>query len=175
MTRSWGAVAALAAVLAFLVPSAARADTLTFTGEFPPLPGACGPYHDFSIGADVTAIDAVATADLPTNDIVLNLHHPQGSIVASSDTATSPEALHYPVPAGGAGTYSIQICVAGNAAAILPPYSYAAQVNTTTAPLPPIGGGGTVPTTISGTSTPTRTIGSPKFAPATIVDRPRTG
>jgi hypothetical protein len=174
MTRSWGAVAALAAVLAFLVPSAARAESLTFTGEFPPIPGACGPFHDFSIGSDVTAIDAVATADVPSNDIVLNLHHPQGSIVASSDTATSPEALHYPVSAGGAGTYSVQICVANNAAATLPPYGYAVQVNTTTAPLPPVGGGGTVPTTISGTPTPTRTTGSLKFAPATIVDPQRT-
>jgi len=62
MTRSWGAVAALAAVLAFFVPGAAQADTVTFTGEFPPVPGACGPYHDFSIGSDVTAIDAVAAA-----------------------------------------------------------------------------------------------------------------
>ena len=172
--RSWGALAALAAVLVVLMPAAARADSVTFTGEFPPIAGACGPYHDFSIGSDVTAIDVVASAVVPSNDIVLNLHHPQGSIVASSDTATSPEALHYPVPLGGAGTYSVQICVAGNAAATLPPYTYAAQVNTTTAPLPPIGGGGTVPTTISGTPSPTRTTGSLKFAPATIVDPQRT-
>jgi hypothetical protein len=170
--RSWGAVAALAAVLAFFVPSAARAEALTFTGDFPPIPGACGPFHDFSIASDVTAIDAVASATVPTNDIVLNLHHPQGSIVASSDTSTSPEALHYPVPAGEAGAYSVQICVAGNAAATLPPTTYAVQVNTTTAPLP--GGGGTVPTTISGTPTPTRTTGSLKFAPATIIDPQRT-
>ena len=170
--RSWGAVAALAAVLAFFVPSAARAEALTFTGDFPPIPGACGPFHDFSIASDVTAIDAVASATVPTNDIVLNLHHPQGSIVASSDAATSPEALHYPVPAGEAGAYSVQICVAGNAAATLPPTTYAVQVNTTTAPLP--GGGGTVPTTISGTPTPTRTTGSLKFAPATIIDPQRT-
>jgi hypothetical protein len=172
--RSFGALAALAAVLALFAPATATAESLTFTGEFPPIAGACGPYHDFSIGSDITAIDAVATAAVPANDIVLNLHHPQGSIVASSDSATSPEALHYPVPAGGAGTYSIQICVAGNAVAVVPPYTYAVQVNTTTAPLPPIGGGGTVPTTISGTPTPTRTTGSLKFAPATVVDAQRT-
>jgi len=160
-------------VVGLVVPGTAGAETFTFQGEFPPIAGACGPYHDFSITADTTAIDAVATADLPTNDIVLNLHHPQGSIVASSDTATSPEALHYPVPSGASGTYSVQICVAGNAAATLPPYTYAVQVNTTTAPLPPIGGG-TVPTTISGTPTPTRTTGSLKFAPATVVDPQRT-
>src|SRR3954447_81078 len=113
--RWWSAVAALAAVVGVLLPQAAQAESLTFTGEFPPIAAACGPFHDFSIGSDVTAIDAVATATVPANDIVLNLHHPQGSIVASSDQATSPEALHYPVPAGGVGAYSVQICVAGNA------------------------------------------------------------
>src|SRR4051812_26698697 len=140
-----------------LVPAAAQAEALTFSGEFPPIAGQCGPFHDFSIGTDVTAIDAVATAAVPSNDIVLNLHHPQGSIVASSDTATSPEALHYPVPAGGAGSYSVQVCAAGNAVVLVSPTTYVVQVNTTTAPLPPIGGGGPPPATISPTPPPTRT------------------
>ena len=161
-------------VVGLVVTGDAGAATFTFQGEFPPIAGACGPYHDFTITPDTTAIDAVATATLPSNDIVLNLHHPQGSIVASADSGTSPEALHYPVPAGGAGTYSVQVCVAGNAVATLPPYTYAVEVNTTTAPLPPIGGGGTVPSTISGTPVATRTTGTLKLAPATIIDPQRT-
>jgi transcriptional regulator with XRE-family HTH domain len=48
------------------------------------------------------------------NDIVLNLHHPQGTIVATSDTATSPEAIHYVLPPDATGSgYSIQVCFAG--------------------------------------------------------------
>ena len=40
-------------------------------------------------------ISAVATANLPSDDIVLKLIGPGGSAVASSDTGTSPEAVNY--------------------------------------------------------------------------------
>ena len=163
---------ALATVTATLVGSAS-ADTTTFTGEFPPTNGACGPYHDFSVPAGTTTIDVVATADVPSNDIVLNLHHPQGTVVASQDTATSPEAVHYDVPPGGEGTYSAQVCVAGNAAALLPPYTYSGTIATSDAPLPVV----TPPVvgdSISGTPTPTIAKSTLTFSPATVVDPQRT-
>src|SRR5215218_4859888 len=125
-------LAGVAVVLATIGATAgsgpAGADTTTYTGEIPPQVSACGPFHDFTVPTDTTVIDAVATADLASNDIVLNLHHPQGSIVATSDTATSPEAVHYVLPADATGTaYSIQVCFASNAAAIVEPTSCAAS------------------------------------------------
>jgi hypothetical protein len=151
----------------------AGAETTTFTGTLPPQVGGCGPFHDFSIGPDTTVIDVVATADIPSNDIVLNLHHPQGTVVASQDTATSPEAVHYVVPPGGSGAYSIQVCFASNAAEIVEPTTYTVSVATSTAPVPavtpPVVGGGT-----AGTPQPTRVKSDLVFSSATVVDAQRT-
>src|SRR5215211_2014282 len=170
-------LAGVAVVLATIGATAgsgpAGADTTTYTGEVPPQASACGPFHDFTVPADTTVIDAVATADIPSNDIVLNLHHPQGSIVASQDSATSPEAVHYVVPPGASGAYSVQICFASNAAAITEPTTYTVEVATSTAPAPavtpPVLGGG-----ISGVPQPTRVKSDLIFAPATVVDPQRT-
>jgi len=169
-----GVAVVLAAIGATAGSGPAGADTTTFTGELPPQASACGPFHDFTVPADTTVIDAVATADLPSNDIVLNLHHPQGSIAATSDTATSPEAIHYVLPPGATGSaYSIQVCFASNAAAIVEPTSYAASVSTSNAPVPavtpPVIGGG-----ISGVPQPTRVKSDLVFSPSTVVDPQRT-
>ena len=65
-----------------------------------------------SASAARTAISAVATANLPSDDIVLKLIGPGGSAVASSDTGTSPEAVNY--SNNGAkiadGTYQLVVC-----------------------------------------------------------------
>ena len=164
---------AVAAVASVLVVGSAGADTATFTGEFPPQPGACGPFHDFSVAAGTTTIDVVATADVPANDIVLNLHQPQGTVVASADTATSPEGVHYVVPPGASTSYSAQVCIAENATELVPPYTYTVQVTSTNAPVPavtpPVTGGG-----ISGVPQPRRVKSSLLFSPATVVDPQRT-
>src|SRR4051794_24883807 len=169
-----GVAVVLVAIGAIAGSSPAGADTTTYTGEVPPQASACGPFHDFTIPAGTTVIDAVATADLPSNDIVLNLHHPQGSIVATSDEATSPEAVHYVVPPGAGGNaYSIQVCFAANAAEIVEPTSYTASVSTSDAPVPAV----TPPvigTGVSGVPQPTRVKSTLVFSPSTVVDPQRT-
>src|SRR3954454_10584187 len=61
---------------------------------------------------DAYGIGAFATANLPSDDIVLKLIAPGGGAVASSDTGTSPEAVNY--TNNGAkiadGTYEIVVC-----------------------------------------------------------------
>ncbi|MGB7926364.1 MAG: M36 family metallopeptidase [Pyrinomonadaceae bacterium] len=84
----------------------------TFTGAFQeaPLPPACGPMHPFNVPAGTQTIDVVATAAVITNDIVLKLFDPGGIVVASSDTATSPEAIHYAPVVVVPGVYKVQVC-----------------------------------------------------------------
>ncbi len=72
----------------------------------------CGPYEGpFTAGADAKSIDVAVTADVPANDIVVELDHPQGTVVAGQDTLTSPEAIHYE-PSGGVapGDYYVRVC-----------------------------------------------------------------
>lgn len=81
----------------------------TFSGSYTAT--ACGPLHGPYTASGARTIDVVASADLPTNDIVLHLQHPAGTDVASSDVLFSPEAIHYE-PAGGVpdGPYYVQVC-----------------------------------------------------------------
>jgi hypothetical protein len=71
----------------------------------------CGTPHPVSVSG-AYSIGVVATANVPSDDIVLKLIGPGGSAVASSDTGTSPEAVNY--SNGGAqipnGTYQIVVC-----------------------------------------------------------------
>jgi hypothetical protein len=72
--------------------------------------GACGRDAPITTAAGTQTVDVVASANIPANDIVLKLIY-NGTTVASSDTATSPEAVHY-APAGGvpAGSYAARVC-----------------------------------------------------------------
>jgi uncharacterized repeat protein (TIGR01451 family) len=105
------AAAATAAAIVALVSGSASADNtvINFTGSYGP-GAACAAKFDFPVGANTTTIDVAATADIPANDIVLTLYY--GSVLlGTSDTATSPEAVHYTT--GGVlptGTYSAQVC-----------------------------------------------------------------
>ena len=79
---------ALVAVLLAVVAAVGRsgdagADTTAFEGTFPEQLGACAAPHAFTIAAGTTTIDAVATATIPSNDIVLNLLDDALSEVAS--------------------------------------------------------------------------------------------
>jgi extracellular elastinolytic metalloproteinase len=58
------------------------------------------------------SIAAFATANVPSNDIVLRLLGPDGKAVASSDTGTSPEAVTYDQPGGTIpdGAYQLVVC-----------------------------------------------------------------
>jgi len=71
----------------------------------------CDASNMFTVAAGQKTIVVGATAANIANDIVLNLIDPNGLQVASSDTATSPEAITYS-PAGGidAGVYTVEVC-----------------------------------------------------------------
>lgn len=84
-----------------------------FNGAFnPPTSGSCGPKHGpYVANANAQSIDIFATADVASNDIVLKLYF-NNTVVASNDTGTSPEAVHY-APSGGvpAGNYFVEVCL----------------------------------------------------------------
>jgi extracellular elastinolytic metalloproteinase len=63
----------------------------TFTGN---TGSGCGDPTPIDV-AGAFSVSAVASANLPSDDIVLKLIGPGGSAVASSDTGTSPEAVNY--------------------------------------------------------------------------------
>ena len=116
----------------------------TFTGAYSAT--GCGPLHPYTVDAATKSIDVVASAALVTNDIVLNLVF-NGNVVASSDTATSPEVIHYTGPGGSgsvpAGVYNVQVCpFATPTVPSEPPFSYAgafvsSNVATSAFPYPP--------------------------------------
>lgn len=85
----------------------------TYTSDLPVGTSvSCGPYEGpFTAPSGAKSIDVAATEDVAANDIVLQLHKPQGTAVASSDVLFSPEAIHYE-PAGGvpAGQYFVRVC-----------------------------------------------------------------
>ena len=90
------------------VKQAADNEPGTFSGN---TGDGCGDPHPVSV-SDAYGISALATANIPSDDIVLKLIGPAGSAVASSDTGTSPEAVNY--TNNGAkianGTYQLVVC-----------------------------------------------------------------
>jgi hypothetical protein len=94
--------------------------TGTFSGTTGPA-GACGPQHSIVIPAGTQSLDVVASSTVPADDIVLKLIDPSSTTVASADSATSPEAIHY-APGGGvaAGTWKAQVCPFASG----PPFTY---------------------------------------------------
>ncbi len=70
----------------------------------------CGRNGPFTVDGQTKSIVVAASAVAPDEDIVLNLIF-NGQIVATSDTATSPEAITYSPPGGvPAGDYTVEIC-----------------------------------------------------------------
>src|SRR5579859_6454675 len=111
LVAATAAAATAAAVVVALVSGSASADNtvIDFTGSYGP-GAACAPRFDFPVDANTTTIDVAATADILANDIVLYLYY-GNVLLGSSDTATSPEAVHYAT--GGVlatGTYSAEVC-----------------------------------------------------------------
>lgn len=188
-----GALIALAATASFghgtrsaharlvAVPAAGNLTALTATNAQP----FSGQATDTSCGStDVTAdpsstINVVVTAQVPTNDIMVNLVY-GGTVVHNEDTAVGQETFVYSVGANSGGTYTIQVCKSSNPSTpFLPPggpYPYTGtytniDVATPTAPIPPPGS-----TTNPVTLTPVASYASwnAKFSPATVVDPQRT-
>ncbi len=101
-----------------------------FTGSMPAQDGACAPDNGpwtvapgESVGSIVVAVEAL----LPANDAVIHLIR-NGSIVASQDLLTSPEALTYDPNDSGEGTYHVRVCDYSDGTPWLPPATYAGQI-----------------------------------------------
>jgi len=84
-------------------------DAFSFSGAI--TASDCGPLHPFTLAdANTHQIVVVAGEAVTTNDIVVKLFSPLNQLLASSDTATSPEALTYTSALIPAGTYNVQVC-----------------------------------------------------------------
>ena len=108
---------------------AALAAPQPFSGQLPPEDGGCdtrkGPY---TVGAGVRAIDTIANADTPAQDLVLRLY--QGdTLLVEADTGLTPERIRYS-PAGGVapGDYFVQVCEFRNSAPPVEPRTYTGTV-----------------------------------------------
>ena len=91
------------------VQNLALPDTFSGAYEDAPAAQACGPLHPFEVPAGTRTLTVAAQATVPTNDITLNLLF-NGVTVASADTVTSPEALHYAPASLAPGIYQVQVC-----------------------------------------------------------------
>ncbi len=163
-----GLLAAIATALLVLGVGAAGADTGAFSGSFTAT--ACGPQHPFTVAPGETTIDLTAAATVSSNDIVLKLQHPAGTDLASGDTLTSPESLHYARSDLEAGTYYAQVCPFGGL--YVDPTSYTGTYATSAAPV--VGIPGSDQGGAGGTPVPKRVAGTIVFAPATVIDPQRT-
>jgi extracellular elastinolytic metalloproteinase len=121
-------------------------ETTVFTGTYmdAPAPAACGPKHSFLVGTGKLRIVVVASAAIPSNDIVLKLYFFNGVtdvLLVSGDTATSPETVTYEPPGGvPPGTYKVEICpFTPPTAPAEPPYNYAGTFTTDDSAIPGAG------------------------------------
>jgi extracellular elastinolytic metalloproteinase len=101
-----------------------------FSGSVPAGDGACAPDNGpwtvasgESVGSVVVAVEATLTA----NDSVIHLVR-DGTVVASQDTASSPEALVYDPTDTGAGVYRVRVCDFGDGAGWDAPASYTGEI-----------------------------------------------
>ncbi|MGH2787448.1 MAG: M36 family metallopeptidase [Actinomycetota bacterium] len=104
--------------------------TDAFTGQVPPVDGACdtdkGPWV-VAPGESIEFVSVTADAVVPTNDVVLHLVR-DGTIVASQDTLFTPETLIYDPADDGQGTYHVRVCDFVDGAAWLDPRDYAGNI-----------------------------------------------
>src|SRR5258705_204656 len=121
-------------------------ETTVFTGTYmdAPVPAACGPKHSFQVGAGRLRIVVVASAAIPSNDIVLKLYFFNGVtdvLLVSGDTATSPETVTYEPPGGvPPGTYKVEVCpFTPPTAPAESPYNYAGTFTTDDSAIPGAG------------------------------------
>jgi hypothetical protein len=169
-TQWLGAGLVAGAVLA-LAASSALADSGTIQGSFTPT--ACGPFHAIQVASGETTINVIATADVPSNDIVLELHHPQGTVLTAADSGTSPEEINYSRSDLAPGTYYTRVCpFLDPIVPIVSPTSYTGTFATRSGP--PAGLPINDPGGIGGPGTPRYIGGKLLFSPATVIDPQRT-
>jgi hypothetical protein len=164
--------APLALLFAFRVDLLADNNAYSFQGQYT-APN-CGAPFEFTIGPGTKTIDIVA-GTIPANDVVLKLYH-NGILLIQQDTGTSPEPIHYALPAGAdldPGAYSTVVCPFNGEAAISPA-DYAGLVTVSELPLPPIAPPGSITNPVTVVPIPKFEPWSARFTPATVVDPQRT-
>jgi hypothetical protein len=160
-----------AMALLALSAASALADSGSFSGSFTAT--TCGPLHAIQVATGETTIDVVATADLPSNDIVLNLQHPAGTVIATADSGTSPEEINYSRADLAPGTYYTQVCpFLTPIVPIVDPTSYTGTFATRSGPVAslPLDDPGAA----GATQGPRYVGGKLVFSPGTVVDAQRT-
>jgi extracellular elastinolytic metalloproteinase len=101
-----------------------------FSGTVPPADSACAPDNGpwtVAEGESVGSIAVAVEATLTTNDSVINLVR-DGEVVASQDTATSPEALAYDPADSGAGVYHVRVCDFSDGEGWASPATYTGEI-----------------------------------------------
>lgn len=99
----------------------------TFSGSY--APPACGPFHGpFNVPNDGFEYKiGVSASSGPATDIVLELHKPQGTVIANADTLFSPETIVHPVTGGAApGDYYVRVCPFSDPG--VAPYTYVGDI-----------------------------------------------
>ena len=98
----------------------------------------CGPKHQFELTDDNTKrIVATAAAAVTTNDIIVKIFGPSGTLLSANDTGTSPEAATYDAESIPGGIYSMQVCPFQDPTApFSEPGDYAAGVTTSDSATP---------------------------------------
>jgi hypothetical protein len=116
------------------------AQTDSFSGAYQDVPAtlACGPLHPFEVPDGTKSIAVAAQSSIATNDIALRLLF-NGATVASADTATSPEAIHYAPTVLTPGVYSVQVCpYSSPSVPAVGPYTYVGTFTTNDAETQPL-------------------------------------
>ena len=101
-----------------------------FSGTVPAGDSACAPDNGpwtIAPGESVGTVVVAVEATLTTNDAVINLLR-DGTIVASQDTLSSPEALTYDPADAGTGTYNVRVCDFGDGAGWEAPATYTGEI-----------------------------------------------
>jgi len=113
--------------------------TFEFSGELAATNGACdtrkGPYR-VEAGAGVRAIDVLANADAPNQDLVLRLLR-EDAVVAQADALNTPERIRY-APEGGVpeGEYFAQVCESEGGGPPVEPRTYRGSLTLDASPAP---------------------------------------
>ncbi|WP_395657726.1 M36 family metallopeptidase [Nocardioides sp.] len=107
----------------------------------------CGPRHEFELtDGNTKQVVAVAAMANTLDDVTVKIFSPGGELLASGDTATSPEAATYSADSIPKGIYSMQVCPFEDPTApFLPPGNYVASVTTSDTAGPSTGDAGFEP------------------------------
>lgn len=141
------ALAPLVALLALAVPAVAAPNGGTWEAAFTPT--TCSSKVAIAVEPGETSLAVTAAATVPANDVVLNVFR-NGTLLAATDTVTSPEAYvaeRLDPPAAATDAFEAQVCpFASPEVPLTAPYTATgtyAWGSAPAAPPAPGGGGGT--------------------------------